>query len=66
MASVLQPGVRVKMLSSWYISGVNSGDVGTVTSSVYVDEDGYDCVKVDFDTGHRDVEVRCHWIEMIN
>ena len=67
MVSVLQPGDRVKMLRDVY-SGVwvNRGDVGTVTSSVYVGMYGDNRVKVDFDSGHRDVEVMCRYIEIIN
>ena len=64
MKSVLQPGLRVKMLQDWQFK-VKARDMVTVTSSVYVNKVGH-CVLVDFDSGPRGYEVFCWLIEIVN
>ena len=64
MKAVLEPGLRVKMLSTW--GSVKSGDVGTVKTSFYIGLDGRDSVSVDVDSGPIHLRVWCNDIEIIN
>ena len=70
LSESLQPGMRVKLLRTWrdYNTGqmLTTGELATVTSrGYYRGSYGCDCVKIDTDSGRRDVEVLCSYIEII-
>ena len=62
MVSVLQPGVRVKLVTDSWASEMKCGAMGTVTSSLDNDYGDY-WVDVDFDCCHG---IYCKEMEIIN